>query len=82
MRGFPKFFGMATVGARGQVVIPQEARKSLKIKSGDKLIVISGPPKHTKMLSFALADDFSRFLDDFEKHISRVKADFSKESGG
>jgi AbrB family looped-hinge helix DNA binding protein len=37
------FFGTVTVGERGQVVIPAEARKKLGIHTGDKLFAISNP---------------------------------------
>lgn len=37
------FFGAATVGDRGQVVIPAEARKRLGINPGDKLLVLGYP---------------------------------------
>ena len=36
----PKFYGATTVGERGQVVIPAEARRDFDIKPGDKLVVI------------------------------------------
>jgi AbrB family looped-hinge helix DNA binding protein len=36
------FYGSATVGERGQIVIPAEARQSLDIKPGDKLLIFSG----------------------------------------
>jgi len=38
---FPEkeFFGATTVGERGQMVIPAEARRSFKLKQGDKLLV-------------------------------------------
>ena len=35
-------FGSATVGAKGQVVIPAEARKNKGISKGDKLLVFGG----------------------------------------
>jgi len=35
------FLGTVTVGERGQVVIPAEARKKLDIHTGDKLFMIS-----------------------------------------
>lgn len=38
-----RFFGAATVGERGQVVIPAEARKRLGIHPGDKLLVLMDP---------------------------------------
>lgn len=37
------FMGSVTVGERGQVVIPAEARERLEIKSGDKLLVFLHP---------------------------------------
>lgn len=37
------FMGSATVGERGQVVIPAEARERLDIKPGDKLLVFVHP---------------------------------------
>ena len=37
------FFGTVTVGERGQVVIPAEARKQCGIESGDKLLVFRHP---------------------------------------
>lgn len=49
---FPKMklWGTATVGAKGQVVIPAEARAELNIKEGDKLIVMGRMPKGGLML--------------------------------
>ena len=38
----PRFWGSATVGERGQVVIPADARQELDIKPGDKLLIFSG----------------------------------------
>jgi AbrB family looped-hinge helix DNA binding protein len=36
-----QFFGTVTVGERGQISIPQEARELYDIKPGDKLLVVS-----------------------------------------
>ncbi len=35
----PKYWGSATVGERGQMVIPADARKALGIESGDKMVI-------------------------------------------
>ncbi len=78
MHKFPKFYGLVTVGARGQVVIPKAIRKLFKIKAGDKLIVTSGHPDR-KMISLVPADDFAQFLSHFEKHISTLKAEISRK---
>ncbi len=37
----PKFYGSATVGIKGQIVIPPKLRKDIDIKIGDTLIFIS-----------------------------------------
>ena len=34
------FFGTATVGERGQIVIPKKAREIFRIKPGDSIIII------------------------------------------
>jgi|GEM_PF-612476 len=38
----PVFYGAVTVGERGQVVIPQQAREAHGIKPGDKMLVLGG----------------------------------------
>lgn len=45
-----KCFGSATVGPRGQVVIPANARKELHIDKGDTLLVFSGPGRRGLVL--------------------------------
>ena len=35
-----KLFGTATVGTKGQVVIPADARQALGIETGDRLYVV------------------------------------------
>ncbi len=36
-----KFYGIAIVGERGQLVVPVEAREELGIKPGDRLVVLN-----------------------------------------
>jgi len=51
MHGFgqkTQFYGTATVGTKGQIVIPADAREQLNIKEGDKLVVI-GMPGHNML---------------------------------
>lgn len=43
MKGDIKFLGSATLGERGQVVVPAEARELLGVKAGDKLLVFKAP---------------------------------------
>ena len=36
-----KLYGTATIGSKGQVVIPADAREELGLKPGDRLYVVS-----------------------------------------
>jgi AbrB family looped-hinge helix DNA binding protein len=44
----PAFYGTATIGTKGQIVIPAKAREDLGLKSGEKVVVIG--IKHHGML--------------------------------
>jgi AbrB family looped-hinge helix DNA binding protein len=44
------FYGAATVGERGQIVIPVEARKRYNIETGDKILIMGAPHKRGLML--------------------------------
>jgi AbrB family looped-hinge helix DNA binding protein len=45
-----ELYGTASVGEKGQIVIPVSARNALNIQVGDKLLVFSGPGKHGLMV--------------------------------
>jgi AbrB family looped-hinge helix DNA binding protein len=64
-----KIFGSVTVGERGQVVIPADVRKSFKIKSGDKLIVLA----KQGMFSFVPADNFNQFISDATELMAKLR---------
>ena len=38
-----KLYGTATVGTKGQIVIPSEAREDMNIETGDRLYVVGSP---------------------------------------
>ena len=44
------FYGAATVGERGQIVIPVEARKRYNIETGDKVLIMGAPHQRGLML--------------------------------
>ena len=54
-----KLYGTATVGARGQVVIPAEARKDLGLSPGDQLMVMG---KFGKALGLIKTDEMESFV--------------------
>jgi AbrB family looped-hinge helix DNA binding protein len=64
------FYGSATVGERGQVVIPANARAELEIKPGDKLLIMRHPV-HQGIMMVKL-DHLRGFLDEFSKEIERI----------
>jgi len=45
-----EFYGSVTLGERGQVVIPAQARKELGIEPGDKLLVHAAGSGHAIVL--------------------------------
>jgi len=55
------FYGTVTVGERGQVVIPAEARDKHGIEPGDKLLVFSHPSKGG--LSILKMSDLAHFAE-------------------
>jgi AbrB family looped-hinge helix DNA binding protein len=63
-------YGAVTVGERGQIVIPAQARKLYRIKPGDKLVVFakSGGP-----IGLVPAENFSHFLDQATAMLARIK---------
>lgn len=64
-----KIYGSATVGERGQIVIPMDARKSLSIKPGDKLMVFA----KSDMIGLIPMEEFSQMLDKMSEAIARFK---------
>lgn len=64
------FYGAVTVGERGQVVIPAEARASLGIKPGDKLIVMRHPLHDALMIS--RLESMQSFIVEFGQMVEQV----------
>lgn len=64
------FYGAVTVGDRGQISIPVEARQELDIKAGDKLLVIKYP--ECSALLVAKLDSIKGCFDRFFEAASRV----------
>lgn len=65
------FYGSVTVGERGQVVIPAEARTFLGIKPGDKLLVMKDPFHKGVML--ARFEDLKGFLGEFGNQMESAR---------
>jgi AbrB family looped-hinge helix DNA binding protein len=64
----PSIFGTTTLGTRGQLVIPAEARRALKLKPGDKLVVFAGGGP----LCLVKADAMRGFIGHLTRQLGRV----------
>ena len=62
-----RLYGTTTMGARGQVVIPAEARKELKLKPGDQLLVMG---RFNKALGLMKTEDLAGIIQMIVKHAA------------
>ena len=65
------FYCSATVGDRGQIVIPAEARQELGIHPGDKVLIMRHPI-HKGLMVFQL-NSVKEFLDEFSAQVQRIE---------
>ncbi len=63
------FFGSTTMGSRGQVVIPAAARQSLKMKTGDKLMVFG---KFGQVVGLVKAEAIDSFIKKLMSQFGKV----------
>jgi AbrB family looped-hinge helix DNA binding protein len=66
-----KLFGTATVGTKGQIVIPASAREELDIKNGDRLYVLGSLNKGVIML--LKEDKIEDFIDQMNLQVKMFK---------
>ena len=66
------FYGSVTVGERGQIVIPAEARKHYSVEPGDKLLVFRHPHIHGMVL--ARLDEVEMLLGELRQFAEIVSA--------
>jgi len=68
---FFKCFGSATVGPRGQVVIPASARKELGVNGGDTLLVFKAP--HNQGLVLLKAEAMEQVLSTMSERLAHFE---------
>ena len=72
-----QFYGTATLGEKGQVVIPAEARESMDIRKGDKLLVFGMGYDMIALTKLSKVEQFvshlSRRLDTIREIIKKTK---------
>jgi AbrB family looped-hinge helix DNA binding protein len=65
------FFGSVTVGERGQIVIPAEARAEMQIVPGDKLLVLRHPVHQGLIITKFEA--MKEFLEELDQKLGEVR---------
>ena len=71
-----QFYGSATVGERGQIVLPAKLRKAFKIEKGDKLLVI-GHVQGQNIVLFK-AEAMNELLEMMTENIQQLRSELKK----
>lgn len=67
-----KLFGTATVGTKGQVVIPAEARDALGIKTGDRLYVVGS--EKAKWVGFIPEEELRAMVEHLTDNVASIRS--------
>ena len=67
-----KLYGTATVGTKGQLVIPATAREELGINTSDRLYVVGCPHKGVIML--LQEDRLEQFIEQMDLQVQNFRA--------
>lgn len=70
------FYGAATIGERGQIVIPAEARTELGFQPGDKVLIMRHPV-HEGIVVFKI-EAIREFLNDFSASLDRAEREHTE----
>lgn len=62
-----RIYGSVTINAKGQIVIPKDARKALKLHAGDTLLVTT---KGDQILGLMKADTIQEFLKNMQQDLA------------
>ena len=65
------FYGSTTIGEKGQVVVPAEARKQMGLKTGDKLLVFG---MGRKMIAFAKAEQLEKMAEHLSAKLEGIRS--------
>lgn len=67
----PCFYGSATIGTKGQIVIPQEAREDLGLNPGDKVVVIG--IKERGMVGVCKLESVEQMFVQMTEHLEKLR---------
>ena len=66
-----KLYGTATVGTKGQVVIPADAREELEIQTGDRLYVVGSSER--KWIGFIKEEQLRELIEHITDNVENYK---------
>jgi len=67
-----KLFGTATVGTKGQVVIPADAREALNIQPGDRMYVVGS--EKAQWVGFLKEDQLRALVESLTDNIEQYRS--------
>lgn len=70
-------FGSAKVASRGQLVLPVKARRALKIKAGDTMIVFGHEHGVTIVKASAIRDVLNKMADHFSHQLHKLRKELT-----
>ena len=65
-----QFYGTATVGEKGQVVIPCDAREKMNLQKGEKLLVFG---MGCDMIAFTKLSNIEKFASNLSSQLESVR---------
>lgn len=75
----PTFYGVATIGPKGQIVIPVDARNRLGVKPGDKIVIV-GPAHKPEFVGLCAENVFRDILSKIDTKLEDIKASFDSSA--
>ena len=65
-----QFYGSVTIGEKGQIVIPQDAREKMNLKKGDRLLIFG---MDDDMLAVAKLSHIEKITSHLSKKLKMIK---------
>ena len=71
-----RYYGSTTVGERGQMVVPAEARRAMGIEEGDKMVVFGGGRGRLTLVKADMVSEFvSRALGELAELERKLRSE-------
>ncbi len=67
-----RLYGTTSIGKKGQMVVPIEARKSMNVKEGEKLLVFGMGKDMIAVMKFSQVEEFASMLSKKLKTVNDI----------